>query len=407
MGGVESHIYQLSQCLLAKGHKVVVITHCYGERKGVRYLTNNLKVYYLPFSIMYINVVFPTLFLTLPVFREIFIREEVTIVHGHSAFSVLCQESILHAKTMGLKTVFTDHSLFGFADVSSILTNKLLEFTLTDVDHVICVSNTSKENTVLRASIVPGIVSVIPNAVDANVFTPDPTQSNKNQITIVVVSRLVYRKGIDLLAGLIPKICKKFPEVQFIIGGDGPKRILLEEVREKHQLHERVHFLGQLRHKQVRNVLVQGDIFVNTSLTEAFCIAIVEAVSCGLQAVSTNVGGVFEVLPSDMLYLAEPSVQDLSRVIERAILDRKAGHVVDPFVLHQRIKDMYTWQNVASKTEKVYDEIVSNENHTIMRRLDKFEGRALIAGKLYLLVVFVDVLLLAILDWLYPRKNDN
>ena len=38
------------------------------------------------------------------------------------------------------------------------------------------------------------------------------------------------------------------------IGGDGPKRILLEEVREKHQLHERVQFLGELKHKDVRNV---------------------------------------------------------------------------------------------------------------------------------------------------------
>jgi hypothetical protein len=43
---------------------------------------------------------------------------------------------------MGLRTVFTDHSLFGFADAASILTNKLLKFTLSDVDHVICVSHT-------------------------------------------------------------------------------------------------------------------------------------------------------------------------------------------------------------------------------------------------------------------------
>ena len=43
-GGVESHIYQLSQCLLARGHKVVVLTHAYGDRCGVRYLTNGLKV---------------------------------------------------------------------------------------------------------------------------------------------------------------------------------------------------------------------------------------------------------------------------------------------------------------------------------------------------------------------------
>lgn len=45
----------------------------------------------------------------------------------------------------------------------------------------------------------------------------------------------------------------------------------------------RVRLLGALEHKDVRNVLVQGHIFLNTSLTEAFCMAIVEGASCGLQ----------------------------------------------------------------------------------------------------------------------------
>jgi phosphatidylinositol glycan class A protein len=58
--------------------------------------------------------------------------------------SSLAHEAILHARTMGIKACFTDHSLFGFADTSSILTNKLLKFALSDIDHVICVSNTSQ-----------------------------------------------------------------------------------------------------------------------------------------------------------------------------------------------------------------------------------------------------------------------
>lgn len=53
MGGVESHIYQLSQCLIEKGHKVVIATHVYGDRRGIRYLTNGLKVYYLPLQVCF------------------------------------------------------------------------------------------------------------------------------------------------------------------------------------------------------------------------------------------------------------------------------------------------------------------------------------------------------------------
>ena len=79
----------------------------------------------------------------------------------------------MHAGTLGLKTVFTDHSLFRFDDVASILTNKLLKFTCSNVHAVVCVSHTSKENTVLRACAPPHRVFVIPNAVDSRQFEPD------------------------------------------------------------------------------------------------------------------------------------------------------------------------------------------------------------------------------------------
>ena len=48
----------------------------------------------------------------------------------------------MHAHHMGIRTVFTDHSLFGFDDAASILTNKLLEGMLSHADAAICVSHT-------------------------------------------------------------------------------------------------------------------------------------------------------------------------------------------------------------------------------------------------------------------------
>lgn len=52
IGGVENHIYQLSQCLIQRNHKVIVVTHAYDDRVGVRYMTNGLKVKkYLNYSL--------------------------------------------------------------------------------------------------------------------------------------------------------------------------------------------------------------------------------------------------------------------------------------------------------------------------------------------------------------------
>lgn len=132
----------------------------------------------------------------------------------------------------------------------------------------------------LRAAFNPENVFVIPNAVISSQFTPDSAAKDPHQITIVVLSRLVYRKGMDLLVAIIPRICLLHPRVNFLIGGDGPKRIDLEQMREKHQLHNRVTLYGPV-HSKARDILVKGSIFLNTSLTEAFCMAIVEAASCG------------------------------------------------------------------------------------------------------------------------------
>ncbi|XP_031563724.1 N-acetylglucosaminyl-phosphatidylinositol biosynthetic protein-like [Actinia tenebrosa] len=409
MGGVESHIYQLAQCLIQRKHKVIIVTHGYGGRKGVRYLTNYLKVYYIPMGIFHNQCVLPTLYTDMPILRYIFIRERITLVHGHSAFSTLCHDALLHARTMGIKCVFTDHSLFGFADASSIITNKFLQFSLADIDHVICVSHTSKENTVLRAStqscMNPYIVSVIPNAVNASVFTPDPSRRSNNQIIIVVVSRLVYRKGMDLLASLIPLICSKYNDVNFIIGGDGPKRVLLEETREQYQLDNRVELLGTLEHDKVRDVLVQGHIFLNTSLTEAFCMAIVEAACCGLLVVSTQVGGVPEVLPSDMIRLAQPSVKALEEALDDAILAVRTGKVLNAEVLHERIKSMYTWMNVCKRTETVYDTVSKLPSVPFNVRLQRLYECGSVAGKIFCVLAVIDLILLLIVEYLVPKEN--
>lgn len=196
--------------------QVVVMTHAYGNRSGVRYMTGGLKVYYVPWKPFHMQNTFPTFYGTLPIVRTILIRERISIVHGHQAFSTLCHEALMHARTMGYRVVFTDHSLYGFADVGSIHMNKVLQWTLADVSQAICVSHTSKENTVLRSGLPPEKVFVIPNAVDTAMFKPAPERLSRDEIVIVVISRLVYRKGADLLVEIIPEICSLHPNVSVI-----------------------------------------------------------------------------------------------------------------------------------------------------------------------------------------------
>lgn len=373
LGGVENHILSLSQELIGMGHKVIVITHAYGNRKGVRYFAGPLKVYYCPIVPMTDQDALPTFVATLPLIRSILIREGIEIVHAHQATSTLANESMVYGAALGLRTVYTDHSLFGFGDLASVVLNRVLQATSSTLDAAICVSHTCRDNFILRARVrEPGRVVVIPNAIDASNFTPVSGKSpdsaaGSDRIKVVVVSRLVYRKGVDLLVGVIPTICRDRPQVDFIIGGDGAKMLDLQEMVERERLEDRVECLGAVPHAHVQDVLRRGQIFLNCSLTESFCIAILEAASCGLLVVSTNVGGVPEVLPSDLIRLTNPNVADITECLKQAIDSQSNPETAnDPQLTHERVKDMYSWSRVAHETIQVYDS-VSN-----MRVLDLF-----------------------------------
>ncbi|KAL9626152.1 MAG: hypothetical protein Q9164_007932, partial [Protoblastenia rupestris] len=137
------------------------------------------------------------------------------------------------------------------------------------------------------------MVSVIPNAVVAENFEPlhsyqgprsgaltshdarlTPARSQhlgpQETITIVVISRLFYNKGTDLLIAAIPRILASDPNVRFIIAGSGPKAIDLEQMLERRVLQDRVELLGPVRHEEVRDIMVRGHIYLHPSLTEAF-----------------------------------------------------------------------------------------------------------------------------------------
>jgi phosphatidylinositol glycan class A protein len=63
--------------------------------------------------------------------------------------------------------------------------NLLLKYTLRHVGHVICVSHTQKENLFLRGDLDVDKMSVIPNSVDCNVFTPRPTSLSKEKSMLI------------------------------------------------------------------------------------------------------------------------------------------------------------------------------------------------------------------------------
>ena len=461
IGGVEKHILHLSQHLLERGHHVVVLTHAYTTGDGVVYSgeqnIGNLRVYYVPRWVIHDQVTFPNPLLFYNTFREILLRERIDIVHGHQSTSTMAHECLFIARTLGVKTVLTEHSLYDSSSSSNgnffassffsfdLFVNKVLEITVADIDHIICVSNSCLTNVMTRTNLMqkkvyidnPNMISMIPNAFTASQFQPitanevkqiqskgmrearTTENNNKNGVTnymehgvtVVLLSRLVQRKGIDLVAQIIPRMCEKYPYLRFLIGGDGPKKQLLENMITQHQLASRVELLGSIPFDEARDVLIQGDIFLNCSYTESFCISLLEAAACGLQVVSTNVGGVPEVLPPHLISLCEVDldaiIQSLGSEVEQCI-QNKGDNILNEQQQdydyksrrHQEVARLYSWQTTAMRTEQIYSQVLRNDTSTFHDRLHKYANIGFSSNTVFAILLLI---LLEVIDYMTTK----
>lgn len=413
VGGVEQHIWSLAHHLRARGHEVAIITgrfappptasHAPWPRVGVRYMSGGLRVYHLPHLPMADQASLPTYFGLLPLLRAILLRERATLAHGHAATSVFTHDFLLCARALGYPCVYTDHSLFGARDFASICVNKYLSFTLRGVSAAVAVSQVARENLCRRAGLPPRLVHAIPNAVDGPAFRPPPGDGARCPRTVVMLSRLVYRKGVHLAVELIPRAAARWPHLRFLIGGDGPQRSALEAMRERWGLAGRVQLLGAVPHAEVPALLHRGAIFLNCSLTESFCMAILEAACAGCHVVSTAVGGVPEVLPPHMVTLsAEASAEALLEALALA-LPRAAA--VDAAAQHEEAARLYTWPAVAARTEALYDVVAAGAPQPLAERFLGLLALGPVFGPIAAIIVALLHIIVAALDVVCPAED--
>lgn len=154
-------------------------------------------------------------------------------------------------------------------------------------------------------------------------------------------------------------------------------------------------------HHKVQDVLNRGHIFINTSIAEAFCIAVLEAVACGLKVVTTNVGGIPEILPKDMMLLCEPDSKSLVEQLDIAMQTYKN---FSPSEFNKRIAKYYSWRDVAERTETQYKSVLNSERCTRAYLMWTHITQNW-THPIYLFGFFVNMLMCFIMNFFWPSEN--
>lgn len=163
----------------------------------------------------------------------------------------------------------------------------------------------SEEGYRLCSSILPDRkdrFTVVPACVDTKLFRPmDKAVVRKahgflSSRTILFTGRLERLKGLDLLLEAFALVNKEYKDAQLLLAGEGMERRRLEAKTRTLGLDSHVHFLGEVKHDGVAEVMNCADVFALTSLSEGCPSAVLEALACGLPIVSTNVGHISKIV---------------------------------------------------------------------------------------------------------------
>jgi glycosyltransferase involved in cell wall biosynthesis len=113
--------------------------------------------------------------------------------------------------------------------------------------------------------------------------------------TMATVGRLTAIKQHEVLLAAARAVADVRPAIVVLIAGDGERREELEALTRRLQLQEHVRFLGWRR--DLPTLYAATDVFVLTSRNEGTPVALIEAMASGVPGVSTDVGGVADVIP--------------------------------------------------------------------------------------------------------------
>ncbi len=298
VGGSGAIATELGIWLAEQGHEIHFITHEMPFRLKGNYL-ENIFYHSVPLQ-QYDLFKYPPYTITLAVkIKEVALWHKIDILHVHYAIPHAVSAFLAKEMLAGdLKIVTTLHgtdvTLIGqdpsFKDLTTLAISKS--------DAVTTVSNSLKKDT-LECLNVENPIEVIYNFVDIKKYHPNIScnhfhpEAKENEKIIVHVSNFRFLKRVEDVVRVFEKVQQKIKTRLFLIG-EGESMSSVMNLCRTLNLCDKIEFLGI--QDSTACILPRCDLFLMTSELESFGLAALEAMACGLPVVSTNAGGIPEVI---------------------------------------------------------------------------------------------------------------
>jgi glycosyltransferase involved in cell wall biosynthesis len=295
-----------------------------------------------------------------------FLREkQVRVAHACDFYSNLML--IPAARWAGVPVVLGSHRQLG--DLMTTAKFRTQRHAFRFCDRVVCNSRAAADS--LRAAGVhESKLAVIPNGLPDAVFAQyapvlpaDPTI-----FRIGMISRMNDPvKRHDMFLRVAARLAPKFPQMQFVLVGDGPRRPGLEQLHDELGLAGRVTFLGDRR--DVPAVLASLDVSVLPSASESLSNVILESMAAGVAVIAAKVGGNPELIEdghTGLLFVAgdeDKFAAALERLATQPDLRRQLATAA-----RERAKARFSINVVRQQFQDLYQELLSQKSRVDLVR---------------------------------------
>lgn len=353
VGGLGIHVHSLSREQAALGHDVTVLTSDHGDRSLPReeersgYTVKRHREFFKPLD----NSIAPGIARTL--LSE---DEQFDVVHAHSQLFFSTNLTAVLNNFKDAPLIVTNHGLMSQTAprwLQRLFLPTVARYTFEAADCVLCYTDVDRERLLERN--IDATVSIVSNGVDCKTFFPDETVDRKFQV--LFVGRLKPDKGAGTVVDAFSELDERYDSLTLKMVGEGPQREELERVVGERGLTDRVSFEGAVAYDRMPQLYNESEVFVLPSLSEGMPRTVLEALACGVPAVTTDLPQLEPVLDGAGATVPPNSPERLASAVDELLADddgrRRKGRTG-----RERILQHHNWEETVERTTNTYYDVL-------------------------------------------------
>jgi glycosyltransferase involved in cell wall biosynthesis len=224
-------------------------------------------------------------------------------------------------------------------------------------DHIITVSNLTRQTVIEKYHQDPSKVTTVHNAVEplSKEILSIPDKRGIEDKIVTFLGRITMQKGPEYFVEAAAKVLTKARNVRFMMVGSGDMLNKMIRLAAARNISDRFHFTGFMRGKHVYEIFKASDVYVMPSVSEPFGISPLEAMQCGVPSIISKQSGCAEILD----YAIKVDYWDIEALAD-AIYGLITYPVYHAWLKEEGLKEVNNikWEYAGQKVRGIYDRIL-------------------------------------------------